>query len=580
MPALNSILPADGKRRGVSSPELQTRNEPPVDKFQSVMERLKGSWKLEAGSLEKTIAANPQLPASRSELPTGVEKTAPHCPPLDFEKELEAGSWKPGKNHHGESATPNFPARTSGEGGKMNSDQTGADFQHGEMPPAVAPQSGLAQAADIPVSPATTGKIKSPKSGAAASNSDTTAPERSEDGKVAPPSPALDSGFGTLDLFAGFMPATALPSQILSAADSRTVPTVQADQTAGQTNFTSAPAREPVDKSPPPIKSDPAGGDIELPEMLSLDDDGKFSSYAPAVPGNSPEAVPATGEPLQIKGRPATIFIKVDPSSAPVLNSDTVPSADGMTVAQQDVNVKMATKKTDFTGAAEQKLPGAAGVGSQAAAAAPARPGASQKTADAAVENLPARVKNRGGLVSEVGTELPADGAAAKTILSEALNLPRLAPAGTTSLERTQEMMASQVVRLHESGADELRVVIKPDAGLQLSLNLRQGDGVVEVRAVLDRGNFDLLNRHWPELQQQLESRGMRVAPLSCADENFGGGSEGFRQPTTPHGQHAGDDADFDSAPAEPAVLIPGLPTATATASASATLARNWETWA
>jgi hypothetical protein len=99
----------------------------------------------------------------------------------------------------------------------------------------------------------------------------------------------------------------------------------------------------------------------------------------------------------------------------------------------------------------------------------------------------------------------------------------------------------------------------------------------VEVQAVLDRGNFGLLNRHWPELQQQLELRGVRVAPLANAEQSFGGGSEGFRQPTTSHGQLAGDDAD----PAEmPSVLLPGLPPATATASASAISSRHLETWA
>ena len=122
-----------------------------------------------------------------------------------------------------------------------------------------------------------------------------------------------------------------------------------------------------------------------------------------------------------------------------------------------------------------------------------------------------------------------------------------------------------------------MRVVIKPDMGMQLSLHLRQRDGGVEVQAVLDRGNFGLLNRHWPELQQQLELRGVRVAPLANAEQSFGGGSEGFRQPTTSHGQHAGDDAD----PAEmPAVLLPGLPPATATASASTISSRRLETWA
>jgi len=110
-----------------------------------------------------------------------------------------------------------------------------------------------------------------------------------------------------------------------------------------------------------------------------------------------------------------------------------------------------------------------------------------------------------------------------------------------------------------------------------LSLHLQLRDGGVEVQAVLDRGNFGLLNRHWPELQQQLELRGVRVAPLANAEPSFGGGSEGFRQPTTSHGQQAGDDAD---AAEMPAALLPGLPTATATASASTISSRHLETWA
>jgi hypothetical protein len=245
--------------------------------------------------------------------------------------------------------------------------------------------------------------------------------------------------------------------------------------------------------------------------------------------------------------------------------SQIVNSTDGTAVAHQDTTMKMAAKKTDFS-EAKQKLPGA--------------------TVVAAGENLPGRSKHDATpatIIIRVDPALPfGDGTstntgAARAILPGAVNLIQVPSAVPQYVERTQEMISLQVIYAQETGANEMRVVIKPDTGLQLSLHLQQRDGGVEVQAVLERGNFGLLNRHWPELQQQLELRGVRVAPLANAEQSFGGGSEGFRQPTTSHGQHAGDDAD----PAEmPAVLLPGLPPATATASASTISSRRLETWA
>jgi hypothetical protein len=92
-------------------------------------------------------------------------------------------------------------------------------------------------------------------------------------------------------------------------------------------------------------------------------------------------------------------------------------------------------------------------------------------------------------------------------------------------LERVQDMIVLHADRLSESGNASLQVVIKPGAGTQLSLELRQrGDGV-EAQAVLQRGDFNHLNQQWPALQQQLEQRGIRLAPL-IADGNFASGGE------------------------------------------------------
>ena len=263
------------------------------------------------------------------------------------------------------------------------------------------------------------------------------------------------------------------------------------------------------------------------------------------------------------------------PGCKPAPMLDATKAADGTTVAQQDVTMKTAAKETYFSGA-KQKLPASAS-GSGASA-----PGAGK--------DLPVAAKrSEGGLVRSEREVVPAtirirvepamsSGDGPDTAASrEILELPHITPSVVPYVQRTQELVSLHVMRLHESGSDEVRVVIKPDTGLQLSLHLQQRGGEVVVQAVLDRGNFGLLNRHWPELQQQLELRGVRVAPLANAEQPFGGGSEGFRQPTTSHGQHAEDNTDTAEMPP---VLIPGLPTATATASASTITSRRLETWA
>jgi hypothetical protein len=98
------------------------------------------------------------------------------------------------------------------------------------------------------------------------------------------------------------------------------------------------------------------------------------------------------------------------------------------------------------------------------------------------------------------------------------------------SLERTQDMVALHSMRLRDLKTDSLQVVIKPGSGLQLSLDLRQRGDEIEVQALLQRGDFDHLNRHWSELQQRLESRGVRLANLTTSDQKEGNPSHSRQQ--------------------------------------------------
>jgi hypothetical protein len=146
----------------------------------------------------------------------------------------------------------------------------------------------------------------------------------------------------------------------------------------------------------------------------------------------------------------------------------------------------------------------------------------------------------------------------------------------TRALERTHDMIAMQTVRLVDAKLDSLQVVIKPGAGLQLSLELRQHGGVIDAQAVLQRGDFGPLNQHWPELQQRLEQRGIQLAPLANgvnAAANFGGGFQSSQHEFTPP------DPLEASAFAEFALAGPAAQSSIP-ARATAVIHPGWQTWA
>jgi hypothetical protein len=134
--------------------------------------------------------------------------------------------------------------------------------------------------------------------------------------------------------------------------------------------------------------------------------------------------------------------------------------------------------------------------------------------------------------------------------------------------------MSLQAYRLRESGQNELQVVIKPGAGLQLSLHLQMRDGSVEMQAHLQRGNFEFLNLHWPELQQQLESRGIRLAPL--AQDPAAAGDPNLSQDSgREQSQESLASAEAFAGFAPNRTLVPN-----ATAKARPAAPRGWESWA
>ena len=101
----------------------------------------------------------------------------------------------------------------------------------------------------------------------------------------------------------------------------------------------------------------------------------------------------------------------------------------------------------------------------------------------------------------------------------DSIPVSNLAEIRTRALDRTHDMMSLQAVRMVDSKMDSLSVVIKPGAGMQLSLQLKQNSDGIQAQATLQHGDFTDLNQHWPELQQRLEQRGIKLAPLT-SDES------------------------------------------------------------
>lgn len=275
--------------------------------------------------------------------------------------------------------------------------------------------------------------------------------------------------------------------------------------------------------------------------------------------------------PLNLSAIETEPLTSPENSAAPARNKDLATSATfqihGTPAAKQVVPMKNEMNTNKVAGLGEKVLPG-------------------KVIPVAAEKNLP----GRGSFVvpiTVVGS--PADTAAANSLAAG----PGVAAAGVLdnspvssnvidlparALDRTHDMVALHAVRLVEAKTDSLQVVIKPGAGIELSLELRQHAGGIEAHAVLQSGDFNQMNLHWADLQQRLEQRGIRLTPLTGGENStsFGGNPEFQRQqPRPPEEQDplaAGAFAEF--------ALATALTALTGQPAAYAAALRGWQSWA
>jgi hypothetical protein len=235
----------------------------------------------------------------------------------------------------------------------------------------------------------------------------------------------------------------------------------------------------------------------------------------------------------------------------------------GTSAAKQDVTMKKAEKMQKVAGSGEQDLPGNSTTGSEEL---PQGQKISEKAA------------SHGEKAEFTPIELPTR--VSTSVSSPSATITNAAPTPPSSidsrvLERTHDIVALHAMRLTDTGAQSLHVVVKPGGGIQISLELRQSARGIEVNASLHKGDYDQLSQHWPDLQQRLEARGVRVGTLTPS-ENYTGTGHHFHQSKQQSSQqeslHAGAFAEF--------ALAGSMTEPPAARAARASAYRGWETWA
>ncbi len=354
---------------------------------------------------------------------------------------------------------------------------------------------------------------------------------------------------------------TASPLPVLPVTDT---PTTSSAKITSQV----APPSQPMPEADPKVqtdsvKKDPAYAGIEAYAKNNFTDAN--AKTAVLTPAASPISS-AAKEPITQSVNTSDPAIKTTDDSQstglpPLDSTDAKISAplpslmNGTPTAQQDELMNSGgktTKTTDLTG---KFLPGSVSV----VARGNDLPGrADQFSATAAAG------------ISASGNPLTAT-ATATASATDSVESFTTDDARAQTLERTHDLVAVHAMNVGNTETDSsLQVIIRPGAGTQLSLELRQHAGGVEAQAALQHGDFNHLSQHWPELQQRLEQRGIRLAPLTD-NGSFAGnsGGETFNQKQNQTGE-----ATADMVPAASVTGTFAQPTARAKAPT------GWETWA
>jgi hypothetical protein len=306
-----------------------------------------------------------------------------------------------------------------------------------------------------------------------------------------------------------------------------------------------------------PGKSDTAEPPSPSVSTTSIEPNPEFSSPSSATPDAETTGFPSNSEenPVgkpQLAGNPDTVS-RLGKKFQSV----------GTASAKEDASMKMAEETTKNADLKQQKLPGNEVTASEGQDLTPAaKPQAKSPAHGSSSEAATASV---------VSANLAH---ASATVTGASTNAPQQTDNRQLSLDRIHDLAAVHAIRVRQSGADSLRIVIQPGNGIQLSLELRAGDnGSIQAQALLNRGDYQFLSSHWADLQQRLEPQGIHLAPLECTSSFSGGASQNQSDGRSSQEEpRTGAFADF--------AFSSSMTKSPASTASRTKTHRGWETWA
>lgn len=125
--------------------------------------------------------------------------------------------------------------------------------------------------------------------------------------------------------------------------------------------------------------------------------------------------------------------------------------------------------------------------------------------------SLQSRDRGDASADSIFATPLDARGAAAPVF--EADNLV-LAPGALQPAAAVKQEILSKVMEIRSQGSGSMNVVLRPDPNTQLSVQLRNHAGGIQVLVTMERGDATHLKGAWEGLQQSLAQQGVQLSDL------------------------------------------------------------------
>jgi hypothetical protein len=240
-------------------------------------------------------------------------------------------------------------------------------------------------------------------------------------------------------------------------------------------------------EEPSTVAAVPAGG--------TTDGTSPWRGVAPAQPMDSTKNLEELGKHLGNAPRAGEV--------APAVVADGV---DGTVAAGLSSGMRRGGKQDKSAGNGVQKLPETADAHDGSASPA-------VTTGDAGVRRGQPLKDGRSELVvDEASLILAARGREEKA--RGGLGLAgEVSPGSETRLQKMEELISKEVVRFRWSGQESVSVTIRPEAGTEVVVHLRQREGQMEAMLGMARGEAARFNGHWQQLHDALAEQNVRLLP-------------------------------------------------------------------